>query len=96
MTCGGTPIEAELNNLPNIGKFNYLATDLLARITAAAPSVIYEEFPPVDLPSLLKAGFNFYNDSRVVGLIPSSLSTTISVTLPSLSLIVVLTGVISY
>jgi hypothetical protein len=40
MTFGGTPMEAELNNLPKIGKFNYFATDLLAKITAAAPSVI--------------------------------------------------------
>jgi hypothetical protein len=45
---------------------------------------------------LLKAGFNLVNYSKVVGLIPSSLSTTISVTLPSLSFTVVLTGVISY
>ena len=89
------PIVAELNNLPRIGKLSFLAIDLLVRIATAAPSVIYDELPPVDLPSLLKAGFSLASYSRVVGLAPSSLSITISVTLPCLSLIVVLTGVIS-
>ena len=88
-------MDAELSNLPTIGRFNWLAVDLLVKITAAAPSVIYEEFPPVEAPSLEKAGFNLFRDSRVVSLIPSSLSTMISLLFPSLSLIRVLTGVIS-
>jgi len=44
----------------------------------------------------LKAGFNLPNDYKVVYfLIPSSSLTTISLALPSLSRIVVLTGTIS-
>jgi len=45
--------------LAKIGSPSFWATDLLANKTAAAPSVTYEEFPAVVVPSFLKAAFSF-------------------------------------
>jgi len=93
---GGTPTTVYAINLPIIGNLSFSATDLLAKSTAAAPSVVYEELPAVVIPSFLKAGFNLDNPSKVVSfLIPSSLSTVISFTSPLSFLILVLTGTIS-
>lgn len=97
ITSGGTPPTAKLNILPSIGNPCALAKDLLASITTAAPSVTYEEFPAVVLPPFLKAGFSFPSPATVVSaLTPSSVSTTIVLEFPSLSLTVVVIGVISY
>ena len=60
---GGTPATVQSMNLAKIGKPNFLATDLLAKRTAAAPSVTYDELPAVVDPSFPKAGFNFDNPS---------------------------------
>jgi len=79
-----------------IGRPNFLAVDLLAKTTAAAPSETWELFPAVVVPVGLKAGFSFARLSSVVYfLIPSSSeTTTYFFSLPSLSLIFVLTATI--
>jgi len=91
MISGGHPATANPITLPWIFKPNFLATSLLAKRTAAAPSVTYDELPAVVVPpSLLNAGFNFARPSRVVSpLTPSSLSTITFFSFPSASLIVV-------
>ena len=74
----------------------FSATDLLARTTAAAPSVTWELLPAVVVPSFLKAGLSFARVSRVVEpLIPSSSVITTSFEFPYLSNTVVFTGIIS-
>jgi len=67
-----------------MGNLSFSATDLLAKRTAAAPSVTYDAFPAVVLPFFLKAVFNFESPSKVVSfLIPSSALTTTGVNLSS-------------
>lgn len=72
MISGGHPLTVYARYLAKIGNPNFSATDLLANNTTAAPSVVYDEFPAVVLPSFLKAGLSFANYSKVVSLIPSS------------------------
>lgn len=57
---GSTPSTEYPTNLAKIGSPNLMAWLLLASKTTAAPSVTYDEFPAVVVPSFLKAGFNFY------------------------------------
>jgi len=79
MISGGHPTTAWATNLPIIGNPCYLATDLLANKIAEAPSVTYDELPPVLVPPFLKAPFNLANPYKVVpSLIPSSSVTVIS------------------
>ena len=55
------------------------ALDALITITAAAPSLIPDALPAVTVPSFLKAGLSFDNDSSVVPCLGnSSVSKTIS------------------
>lgn len=83
-------------NLPTIGHLFASAKDLLASRTTAAPSVVWEEFPAVEIPSFLKEGLSLASPSAVVAsLMPSSLLMTTSLTLPSLSFWMVATGMIS-
>ena len=54
--------------------------------TAAAPSVVWDEFPAVESPVFLKDGFSLASPSAVVpGLIPLSLLRVTLCSLPSLS-----------
>ena len=72
---GSTPASAYPVKVASIGKFKVLATSLVVKITAAAPSLMPEEFPAVTTPSFLKAGLREPRDSTVVsGRINSSLS----------------------
>lgn len=81
---GGHPLTAYWTNLAKIGSPSFSATDLLAKTTAAAPSVTCELLPAVVVPSFLKAGFSFPKDSRVVSFrIPSSFVTVIYFEFPS-------------
>ena len=76
---GSTPASAYPVKVAKIGKFNVLATSLVVKIKAAAPSLIPEEFPAVTIPSVLKTGLNELRDSTVVsGRILSSLSIEIT------------------
>ena len=59
INSAGTPATAKLKILPLIGKPSLLATDLLAKRTAAAPSVTWLEFPAVVVPSFENAGLSF-------------------------------------
>ena len=97
MISGGTPATAYPKILPYTFKPSFLATSLLARRTAAAPSVVYDELPAVVVPpTFLNAGFSLAKPSSdVPTLTPSSMFTTTSVSLPSAPLTVVLYGVIS-
>jgi len=93
--AGSTPTAAKERKVANIGRFNFKATDLLAKRVAAAPSDVCEEFPAVEHPpSGLNAGFNFLKFSIVVGLGPSSVSTVTVVSFPCASFTVVVTGTI--
>jgi len=70
-----------------IGRPCFFAADLFAKRTMAAPSLTCDEFPPVELPSFLNAGFNFDNFYMLESfLIPSSYSTLTLFIFPSLSL----------
>lgn len=69
---GGHPATVKSENLAKMGNPFFYANDLLAKRTAAAPSVVWELFPAVVLPSFLKAGFNLASVYIVVYLIPSS------------------------
>ena len=72
---GSTPASAYPVKVAKIGKFKVLATSLVVKIKAAAPSLIPEEFPAVTTPSVLKTGLRALRDSTVVsGRILSSLS----------------------
>jgi len=96
MISGGQPDTACAMNLAKIGRPSFSATDLLASKTAAAPSVTYEAFPAVVVPSLLNAGFNLAKPSTVVSfLMPSSLSIKTSFVVPSGNFTLVLIGIIS-
>merc|ERR1711957_1164242 len=96
MISGGTPSAEKLTIRPIIVAPSFLATSRLASMTQAAPSVIWLELPAVEEPPFLKAGFSLPRDSTVVwGRMPSSLSTRTSCISPSLSLTVVVYGVIS-
>lgn len=72
-----------------------LAIDLLAKRTAAAPSVTCEALPAVVVPSFANAGLSLARFSLVVALIPSSLSATTVVSFPSSDLTLTVIGVIS-
>lgn len=74
---GGTPTTECERILPIIFMLSLLASALVIRRQALAPSETWEEFPPVDFPSLLKEGFSLAKASKVVSyLIPSSVSTS--------------------
>jgi hypothetical protein len=82
-------------NFARIGNPFFSANDLLARMTAAAPSVTWELFPAVVVPFFLKAGLILPKLYIVVyALIPSSSVTVTCLELPSLSRTVVLIGTI--
>lgn len=93
---GATPTAVWEMIFPRIGNPSHLASSLVIRMQALAPSLTWEEFPPVDLPSLLKDGFNLERPSIVVSpLIPSSFSTRIFLEFFFSSMISTLTGQIS-
>ena len=90
MILGGTPATAKLTILPIILHPSLVATSRRAKRIAEAPSVIWLELPAVVDPPFWKAGFSLPRPSTVVvALIPSSLSTVTLVSLPSLSLTIV-------
>ena len=56
---GSTPQVAQDMIFPNISKLCFSANSLVVKTTAAAPSLIPEEFPGVTVPFSLNAEFNF-------------------------------------
>ena len=82
--------------MAKIGSPFFYAKDLLAKSTAAAPSVTCELFPAVVVPFFLKAGLSLARPYIVVcPLIPSSSVIVTYLALPYLSSTCVFTGIIS-
>ena len=75
-----------------------MAAERFAMRTAAAPSLIWLEFPAVVVPpGFLNAGLSLAKRYGVVSALhPSSLSTSTSLSFPSLSATIAIYGVISY
>eukprot|EP00890_Picochlorum_soloecismus_P001191 jgi/Picsp_1/2072/NSC_05537-R1_hypothetical protein CaO19.1705 [Candida albicans SC5314] len=70
---GGTPTAAKLLNTRSTGRPRLIASLRVISMTAAAPSVICDEFPAVVVPPFLKTGLNLPSIATLVpGLIPSS------------------------
>ncbi|VEU39694.1 unnamed protein product [Pseudo-nitzschia multistriata] len=79
ITRGGTPLTAYPLQIPRMVRPRFSASALVMTKTAAAPSVVCDEFPAVVFPFLENTGLSLPRISTVVcGRIPSS-----SVTLPT-------------